>query len=413
MNILIVNLHSALNLGDDAIMQATLDGLRRAFPGAKIVAAANHPQSWNKFADLETVGALTTWVYRLQDNRWKGQKWLIPLVFLGMPLLALAYRVLHLRIRIGDEGKRRLLTAYYDADLVLSCGGGNFYAHKRLSVFLLFGLLTLAFPTWLGKRTIMLPQSVGPIEGGLQRWLAHYVFNRVDLLLLREARSVEFVRDVLNVRSPFRQLPDLAFNLSCSADSSPERTGEELRIGVTVIDRAAQQGDFARQQEYESSLVELCARLAAEHIVDLTIFCQVYGPTADQDDRRAARRLYAALRARGVRVSLHPDFANARDALAAYAGLDLMIGSRMHAGILALLCDVPTLLIAYQPKALGMMTAIGLAPYCLHIDTVDPDTLVSRAEFLLQTRGAIQSAARLGVREVRRQLQGWENLLKE
>ena len=413
MKILIVNLHSALNLGDDAIMHATLDGLRRAFPGARIAAAANHPRSWDKFEDLEAIGSFTTWAYQLQDNRWHGRQRLIPFILLGTPLLALAYRVLHLRILIGNEEERRLLKAYYDADLVLSCGGGNFYSHKRLSVFLLLGLLALAFPTWLGKRTVMLPQSVGPIEGDLQRRMARHVFNRVDLLLLREARSVEFVRNVLHIRSPFRQLPDLAFDLVCSADSSAKRTGEALRIGLTVIDRAAQQGDFARQQQYESSLVELCAQLAADYTIDLTIFCQVYGPTLDQDDRRAARRLEAALAERNITVTRQDDFTDAREAIAAYAKLDLMIGSRMHAGIFALLCGVPTLLIAYQPKALGMMAALGLAPYCLDIGAVDPNMIVSRAESLLHERSAVCSTALLGVRDIRQQLAGWENLLKE
>lgn len=413
MKILIINLHSALNLGDDAIMHATLAGLRNAFPGAQIIAAANHPQSWQKFADLEVAGSFVTWAYRLQDSRWHGRRWLIPLMLLGLPVMAVAYRLLHLRIMTGSEEQRRLLMAYYTADLVLSCGGGNFYAHKRLSPFLLLALLALAFPTWLGKRTIMLPQSVGPIEGGPQRWLARYVFNRVDLLLLREERSVKFVRDVLHVRSPLRQLPDLAFSLVCGADPEPDQAHEPLRIGITVIDRAAQQADFARQQQYESSLVELCAQLAADHVIELTIFCQVYGPTLDQDDRRAARRLHAALLERNIAVTLRADFTDAREAIATYAKLDLMIGSRMHAGIFALLCGVPTLLIAYQPKALGMMTALGLAPYCLDIDMVSPGALVDSANSLLRERTAIRAAARMGIMETRQELQGWEKLLRD
>ena len=412
MKILIVNLHSALNLGDDAIMHATLAGLRNAFPGAQIIAAANHPQSWEKFADLEVVGSFVTWAYRLQDSRWRGQRWLIPLILLGLPLIALTYRVLGLQILAGNEQKRRLLSAYYSADLVLSCGGGNFYAHKRLSSFLLLALSALVFPTWLGKRTIMLPQSVGPIDGGLQRWLARYVFNRVDLLLLREERSVKFVQDVLHVRSPLSQLPDLAFGLVCNAGPDPDPGHEALRIGINVIDRAAQQADFAGQQQYESSLIELCARLAADNAIDLTIFCQVYGPTLDQDDLRAARRLHAALCERNIAVTLQANFTDARETIAAYAHLDLMIGSRMHAGIFALLCGVPTLLIAYQPKALGMMTALGLAPHCLDIDMVNPDALINGANSLLQQRTAIREAARMGVMETRQQLQGWEKLLR-
>ena len=43
MRILIINVHSALNLGDDAIMAATLEGIRAHYPDAVVTISANDP----------------------------------------------------------------------------------------------------------------------------------------------------------------------------------------------------------------------------------------------------------------------------------------------------------------------------------------------------------------------------------
>ena len=118
MNILILNLHSALNLGDDAIMQATLQALKESFPAATITAAANDPDSWRKYRDLSVVGSLTWWVIDRTDGHWRWRK---PHVVVYAGLLALAvglYRALNVKFLFGSAEQRRLLAAYYSADLV-------------------------------------------------------------------------------------------------------------------------------------------------------------------------------------------------------------------------------------------------------------------------------------------------------
>src|SRR5690348_11186064 len=85
MNILIVNVHSALNLGDDAIMLSTVHSLRSTFPNAKIVVAANDPESWRKHAEIEVIGSLTRWVVDRSEGNWRWRKYWLPLylVFLA------------------------------------------------------------------------------------------------------------------------------------------------------------------------------------------------------------------------------------------------------------------------------------------------------------------------------------------
>ena len=214
LNILLVNLHSALNLGDDAIMAATLAALNAKFDDLRVTIAANHAQSWRKYAEAESVDSFATWMGDAQHGQWRRGLPLAPLYLLMLALVALIYRISGRMWLFGGPEKRALLRAYADADLVLSCGGGNYYAHRRFSPALWYALLAIAFPIGLGKRVIMLPQSVGPIDGSLQRRLARWVFNHVSQIMVRDPASLDFLVNQLSVQAPVSLLPDLAFSLS-------------------------------------------------------------------------------------------------------------------------------------------------------------------------------------------------------
>jgi colanic acid/amylovoran biosynthesis protein len=412
MNILILNVHSALNLGDDAIMHATLRGLDERYPDATITVAANDPDSWRKFSRVRVVGSLTTWVVERDGGRWHWNKSRLALYMVLLPLVASAYRWLRVKWLIGTPAQRELLTAYYTADLVLSCGGGNFYAHRSLSVAYLWSLATLWLALALGKRTILLPQSIGPVVGRFQRGLARRVFNRPARILLREQRSAKFLAGLGLRRDPI-VLADLAFALppATAGPSLPDAHGAQLRIGVTVIDRGAQERSFTHQAAYEEMLVKLLIQIQQEFQAQLYIFVQCYGPTPDQDDRRCARRVYARVREHTGAVTLMPDFHDALDIRAAYQQLDGLIGTRMHTGIFALSQALPVVLIGYQPKAVGTMALFGLEQYCPDMASITGDELSALVRHMLEQRTALSQQITVRRAEVQDVLRDWPRWL--
>ena len=84
--------------------------------------------------------------------------------------------------------------------------------------------------------------------------------------MLREHRSQIFLQE-LKVKKPTLVLPDLAFGLSpvAALPAQPFCEEESLKIGVTIIDRAAQDESFSRQRIYEDALVSLTAKLTRDH----------------------------------------------------------------------------------------------------------------------------------------------------
>ncbi len=416
MNVLIINLHSALNLGDNAITQAAIYHLRKAYPGVTITVTANDPSSYQRYTDFCHTGTPITWIARVRHGRYRGTLILTPYYVLLLAAAALCYRVLGRRMYFGSHLQRQWLKAYYEADLVLGTGGGYYYAYRPLSLFFVWSLIGVAFALALGKKVILLPQSIGPIEGRSQRLLARIVLGRAARLLVREPLSAAYVTRQLGIARRPPVIPDLAF--ACPDHWLPQtprrsRRGERPRVGVTVMDYAAQIAGRFDQLAYEETLAALLFKLADDYGASIEIFCQCYGPTSDQDDRAASARLFERLRGRVERVRLREPFWEPQDITAEYAQLDLLIGTRMHSCILALTASVPVLTIGYLPKSMGTMVLLGLDRYCCDIRTVTADALYERAAELLGGKEGLRELITARVLEARSQALGWIRYLEE
>ena len=394
MNILILNVHSALNLGDDAIMGATLLAIAGKYPDSKITVAANDPDSWKKFSGIKICSAICTWIADCRLGLWRQRFYLTPFVILFLCLSVILYRLINTRLRLWSQDKDELLAAYYNADLVMSCAGGNFYAHSMLSPGFIWNLITLGFAIGLGKRVIMLPQSIGPIEYRWQRFFARIIFNRVSLMMVREPESQNYVNSILKLKINPVLFPDLAFGLPevepWLMDGIMSIKGS-FKVGVTVIDRASQNPNFREQQQYEDAICSLLIKLRQQYNAIIFLLIQCYGPSPDQDDRQITFRIYERLIQRIDQVYILDNFHDAREVKSAINTMDLVIGTRMHTGIFALSTATPVIVIGYQPKTCGVMRYFGLPKFCINIEKISIEALERLIDDLYNNIDAVTS----------------------
>lgn len=416
MNILIINLHSARNLGDDAILYETINGLKEIFPYASLTLAATDPDSWHRYCydpSIKVIASFTAWVMYIKNGHWRAR---LSAAIIDIPLLILAallYRLLRVKLLFGTKEKRHLLSAYYDADLVVSCGGGNLYAHFWLSPFFLMSLMALGFAIIIKKRIIMLPQSIGPIQGSLQRWITKILLNQVDKIMVREPRSADFLQKIIRLRKQVTLVPDLAFAptpikcspLLCDVESN------FLKIGVTAIDRAAQTRKKAftaiQQAAYENLLVSALTEISRRYTARIYLFPQCTGPDLSHDDRKVLQRIYIRLQEQGIQAVLYGEFDSFLELKAAYAKMDCFIGSRMHTAIFALSLGIPVILIAYQPKSIGVMEYFGLSEFCYDINSLTSEQLINAFSKLLEDQERLRQTIQEKYCEVKEQLQIW------
>lgn len=381
-----------MNLGDDAIMQSTLGMLTRIFPGAKTSIAANDPGSWMdyKSSDVRILSSICTWVADCRIGDFQKNILRMPFSLLFLIISSFLYRFFRIRLHLKKEAP--LLDAYYDADVVYSCGGGNYYAHHSPSPGLFWNLVSLGFANWLGKKTIMLPQSIGPISGKFQFLFSRWILNNVDQIYHREHESYRFVKKMQLRNGAGVVIPDLAFNLSNYLPQviQSDLNHDKINIGVTIINRGLQDDTFSNQQGYEETLVAFFQEFHNLHPIQIHFFVQCTGPSLDQNDTEITMKIYERIRDI-VPTNAPKQSSSALDLCAEYKKMDMMIGSRMHTGILALISGTPTLLIGYQPKAIGMMDSLNLREYCTNIGNVSLDFLLNGSSKLTSNNAEIRN----------------------
>ncbi len=424
MNILLINIHSTHNAGDDVLLRVALAQLRQNFPDSHITLAMNDPASYGVAPDMEgeevVVGSFTTWVK--EGNRlangggWRAGALLwMPWWVVQALLVAWTYRATG-RARflppntLRHRERRALLLAYCRADLVVSSAGNFLYSSGRLALPLLLMLAAMAFALAAGKPLYLLPQTIGPLRRRWERAAVRGVLSRARLVLVRDEISLALLQALGLPSARLHLLPDIAFlfrtqNAQASAAllktlpiTLPSAIWQDGRdddatrplLGVTLINWGAQNERFDGQAAYEAAVAKAVRWFIQACNGSAVIFPQVHGPTAADDDRVPARRVAQQLSDLGERVQL-VDAAVVPDVLkAAYARADFFIGSRLHSAIFALEAGVPSLAIAYQYKTHGILRMLAMSEWVIDIEAARGDAVVQ----LLQRGWAARTATR-------------------
>lgn len=404
MNILITNLHSALNLGDDAIFEATLREIRKNFPHARIKIAANDPDSWLKYkSDVEVLSSMVTWVKYWKDGQWELKKELVFYYFMMLLAGSIVYKF-RKKFYFGSKEARQLLEAYYGCDIVLACGGGNIYSRKVISWGLLWELLMFGFAGLLGKPVYLLPQSIGPLHGQFQNLIARFFLNCTQNIYVRDRASESLLKE-LHVKVPFYIVPDLAFSLP---KNSPSRNQHgKVKIGLTVINLSSALSPTVTQEKFEETLSEILVGLNNHYTAQFTLIVQCYGPTMDQDDRIVSTRLFQRLKAEIPDLNLADKLDSGRAVHDLISTMDLLIGTRMHSGIFSLSSCVPTILFGYQPKSFALMQMFGLDKYCVPMTTFSRDRVLPLARELLDNGPSIKVLLKDEMSNIMQKQEGW------
>jgi colanic acid/amylovoran biosynthesis protein len=384
--ILLINLHSSWNAGDDALAQGALRQLSGQFPQASFVLAMNDPASYR--GEGSAVESFTAWVRHAKDRDAPRWRWLAFPGLIVKSLLALVgYRLMGRPwLFLLTPEQRALLQAYFQADMVISSAGNFLYTSGRVGFPFLLALFSIRYAGLAGKPLYALPQTLGPLRRRRERLLAKKVLSKMRIVLVRDSISAE-VWQTWDVQGPkWAVLPDVAF--ATFAEGGREEAVALLEeygvqrgscgpcLGVTLIHWGAQSRWFTHQARYESAVEAAVRAFLTSYGGCAVFFAQVHGPTLAEDDRVPARRVLAGLADLADQVALIDRWVPPHVLKAAYGQMDLFLGTRLHSNIFALTEGVPVVAIGYQYKTRGVMQMAGLEQWVLDIEQVSQDALV-------------------------------------
>lgn len=406
VKILIINVHSAQNKGDAALLAMAIKYLRDVFPKSSFTIAANDLDGLT-IAESK-VGSFFYWMHKVSSE---GKMQWYPLGIMKILIVSLwALMTCRLFGRPSFLGVQRALkdtiSVYFEADLVVSAPGNFLYSSGKFGFTFLVITYTMGYALLAGKPLYLLPQSVGPLRRNRDRKLLRWILNRARIVMIREPLSKE---ELLNagVNNPRCYLmPDLAFALqgaplqeaiaqlrAWNVDINADRP----LLGVTVINWGARTAKEGLQIRYEEALIRAITYFLDNFGGKALFFPQVRSKAFVNDDLTVARRITARL-GKERHVLLIEEDLSPELLKAIYGLMDIFVGTRMHSNIFALSQGVPVIAIAYFPKTRGIMQMLGLEEWVLDIEKIAPESLILRMVELYQEKERISKyiKAKLG-----------------
>ncbi|MBK9991603.1 MAG: polysaccharide pyruvyl transferase family protein [Verrucomicrobia bacterium] len=344
-SILISNVYSTRNKGDQALFESLLDicGPRHVHA----VAAADYSEVSKSYPGVRVIRL--PWESR-SKNRFKKRFNNL----LGLLLFCLD--ILLIRGRFTELG-----CAFRRSKLVVACAGGYL---EDTSVSYYGMLVQIWAAVFLRKQILLAPQSIGPFRKKWNQRLCSSIIGRATSIYIRENLSLSFLSDTAKEKAVFS--PDLVLaNVNYSRPRLREATQPRPVVGITLVDAVYYLGRDAAT-EYIRKIVCVLDELETRG-VDVEIVTQTIGfagGTSDED------MIDDVLRARQVvRRKMVPDIASYLEIISGY---DAFCGSRLHSCLFALKRRVPAVCLSYQPKAQGIYENLQLSEFVQSIETFNP-----------------------------------------
>jgi len=371
--ILIINAYSYKNRGDSGIVVSMIDLLRKVYANETVeisVMSQYYKENIEFYKGYDVRSIPPVWnVNSLKKN-------FITKYFEGIKNVIFF--------------KSRDIQEYSKADIVLSAGGGYLYSSRK--GFFGIGFLNCLYHIWLAKKlnkkVFLFPQSLGPLNSFLDKFVLKKVFNKADVFYSREGITTALAKKI-GITCEIKEVPDIAFTLdpkpsrNVNINDQIEKNG--YNIGITVLDwRFAKRGSNENDINlYLNKIANSLESIKKEfNNINVFIFPQV--TVSDEDgDMKVSIKLQEILGDVSKVIDLN-NLTNPKELVYLYSKMDVFIASRMHSAIFALAGNTATIGLSYQPKTTGTFGLIGLEENALVIDEFTEEELFLKLKSLIK-----------------------------
>ena len=394
--ITLFGIFGADNLGNECTLQAMLHHARRRVPNARMHCICADPSATSVRHDVDASPISRRPSRRTRLNRAENHP---------------AIRLLRRAVVRGPVEIRHCVTAFRTlktTDMLIMTGTGMIGEFGIRPFDLHYEILKWSVIAKLrGCRVLFVSVGGGALPSRLSRWLVKAALSLADYRSYRDAESKAYVDNLGVDTRRDRVYPDLAFSLpprETLAAPAPEAERRMVAVGLMDYYGAACRQDTGEQtyRTYVDAVTRFVAWLLGQRYrVRLVIGDVRYDTRIRQD---VVSSLWASGMSWDPAQLVAEPIRSVDELLAQLARSELVVATRFHNLVLALLLKKPVVSISYHPKNDSLMRAVGLAAYCQPIDRLDVDRLIAQFASLERNKAAITSALGPRLDEYRRRL---------
>ncbi len=335
VNITILGYHGFGNCGDEAILLAMKNNIRKIYSDAHITAFSFNPEETKALYGIDAVN------------------------------------------RFSIFG---IFKAIKGCDILLA-GGGTLLQDETSTRSLLYYLSIIYLAKLFGKKVMLYSNGIGPVHRKHNQRFIKFVINKIDLITLRDEFSKEELLKIGVDKKPIHVTADPAFTLS-SEDVDVQRIFDKERIRTDKKIIGISIRTWKNQEDYIKKLAELSKYLLENYDISILLI-----PMQHSKDLEISRTLYKMINKEDVFL-LEGNYLS-EEVLGVIGELDVLISMRLHTLIFAGVQVVPLAGIIYDPKinnylrlldmpALGECTNLDLEFIKNQID----DIIINRDKYI-------------------------------
>ena len=377
------------NFGNESTLQAFLYHLRRFLPDAEVTCISTGPEATVATHHIDAIPVaeifFKSWVPRNPVSR------ALRKICIGLP--SEPYRWVR-----GFMSLRR-------TDMLIIPGTGLLTDAYGLLNWGPYNLLKWSLIAKACRcKLLFVSIGVGPIYGTLGKYFIKSMLSLADFRSYRDNSSKQYLEDIGFRADSDRVYPDLVFSLP-EAVIPQQDTKKSSRpvVGLGVMENAGKYSISGPNDNlaYLEKLVTFVRWLLAREY-DVRLLSGDVGDVHASQEFRDLLREQSSVCDEGHIID--QPIRSVEDLLSQIAATDIVVATRFHNVLLALLCNKPVISISFHHKCESLMRTMGLSDYCLDIRAWNADQLIEKFCDLENNAAKIKPLIREKAREFREAL---------
>jgi polysaccharide pyruvyl transferase WcaK-like protein len=379
------------NFGNEITFQTVLYHLRRRLPEATVTCVCTGPEDLRASQNIETIPISPTFVkpWRLRTR--------------------LAKLLRRICIEVPSEPWRWLevFKKLQGTDMFIVPGTGlltDAFGLRASGPYNLFKWCLIA--KLRGCEVHFVSVGAGPIYTGLGRYFVKSVLSLANFRSYRDNASMAYLQGIGFASYGDRVYPDLVFSLPETKifRDGGKRAGRPI-VGLGLMTYtgkySVEKPNNGTYVEYVDNLVALAGWLLA-HDYDIRLLI------GDAHDGRLQKEfkslIKAAFRAYDEERVIDQAALSVEELLPQIAATDLIVATRFHNVLLALVLNKPVIAISFHHKCASLMQDMGLTEYCHDINDMSASRLVEQFQCLEKNAEKLKPVIRQMVEQSRKAL---------
>ncbi|HXB56308.1 MAG TPA: polysaccharide pyruvyl transferase family protein [Vicinamibacteria bacterium] len=383
------------NLGNECTLKAIIQNTRRYLPDARLNCVCPEPRDTSRRYGIPAF---------LMSYRYDPVFTAKASTRRSNPLIRFFRRVL-IRIPLEFLEWIKAFRLLKGTNMLIMTGTGMLGGFGILPLDLHYEILKWSLVAKMrGAKVLFVSVGGGPLERPLSRWIVRAAISLADYRSYRDRFSQQYLHSIgFNTSNDF-VYPDLVFSFPRSEiPTLPHQNGNRPLIGLGLMDYYGQ--DCSPEQginiyrHYIQTLAEFAAWLLSNgYAVRLLIGDLAY-------DRRARDDAFRILQEKGLLAEpgtiVNASVDSPEELWTQLAQTDMVVATRFHNILLALMLNKPVLALSYHEKVRSLMAGMGLADYCEDVAELEVPRLRQRFGALAANAEAFKSSVKRKAEENR------------